>query len=484
MRHHRRMGGQAEDIERAVADLVLLVGSDLAARGWRRRVLGGWSVGSFTKDLSGGVFLGVDLTRKSFRWPAAWPVEVGLELGAGYGPALDLMPLLTLIPEVVMVPSAPPDAGSGLPVSLTGPRSVAAAGRDVLAHIHAQEQRLADLFPDVDTLERALRGAAATDLASGQTDGRMWDHRRKHLTLLTAMGRTDAARLGLADYLAGLHGPGPDVDTRFARQLGRWLDRGAPTAPPLEDTLVLLPAQPQLLSPPRPSLADARDRSKDRRQAVETVREQAKGKTLEQLRIMLATEYDRRGITVSQAAVATAAATIQASLRPFGRTRLAVHGVRMLTSWGSDLVQLVKTGPTPVPAWRQPPEQASYPVPTGSSTRSAVVRLDPDTEGWLTQVWPPEDDLLGQREQVGVWLRRSDDPTAGAELIIAHIGERRVGTLTAQDAADLRQIMAAADIFDEQPNVRGTLTRPVDHTPAILEIPLPATPQQPQTAPE
>ncbi|MDX6213924.1 MAG: hypothetical protein QOF82_3011 [Frankiales bacterium] len=477
------MRGQAEDIEQAVAELGRVVGADLEGRGWRRRDLGGWAVAAFTKDLPGGVFLGVELARRSFRWPADWPVEVTVDLGAGYGPALDLMPLLTLVPEVVLVPAAAPEVGSGVPVSVTGPRSVAAAGRDVLAYIRGQEQQLAGLFPDVDALERALRGDGAAEPASGEGKGRTRGRRREHLTLLTAMGRTDAARQGLADYLDGQRGPDPDVDTRFARQLGRWLDRGAPTPPPLEDTLALLPAQPRLVRPSRPSLADARDRAKDRREAVETVREQAKGKTPQQLRVMLAAEYDRRGITVSQAAIATAAGTIQASLRPFGRTRLAVHGVRMLTSWGSDLVQLVKTGPPPVPQWRQPPEWASYPVRTGSSTRSAVVRLDPDTERWLAQVWPPGDHPLGQRQQVDVWLSHPDDPEGGHEPIVAHIGDSRVGTLAAEDAVALRQVMAAAHLFDEQPCLPGRLTRPADHTSVILEISLPATPQQPDAVP-
>jgi hypothetical protein len=38
--------------------------------------------------------------------------------------------------------------------------------------------------------------------------------------------------------------------------------------------------------------------------------------------------------------------------------------------------------------------------------------------------------------------------------------------------------MAAADLFDEQPCLLGRLTRPADHTSVILEIFLPATPEQ------
>jgi hypothetical protein len=476
MRHHRRMGGHSEEIQQAVAELGRVVGGELVARGWRRRDLGGWAVAAFTKELSGGVFLGVELAQRSFRWPADWPVEVAIDLGGGYGPALDLMPLLTLVPKVVLVPAAAPEVGSGVPVSLTGPRSVAAAGRDVLAYIEAQQQELAGMFADADALELALRRGDVTQPADDEGAGHSRDLRREHLTLLAAMGRTDVVRQGLADYLDARHAPDSDVDSRFARQLGRWLDRGAPTAPPLEDTLALLPAQPRPVRPLRPSLADARDQAKERREAVETVREQAKGKTPQQLRAVLALEYDRRRITASPAAIAMAAGTIQASLRPFGRSRLAAHGVRMLTSWGADLVQLVKTGPPPVPAWRQPPEGASYPVRTGSSTCSAVVRLDEDTEGWLAEVWPPADDPLGQRQQVDVWLSHPDGPVPGEAPLVAHIGDRRVGVLAAEDAAALRQDMTAADLFDEQPRLRGRLMRPADHTAVFLEIPLPETP--------
>ena len=470
------MRGHGDDIDAAVADLVRSVADGVAPLGWRRRDLGGYALATFTRDFTGGVFLGLELTRRSFSWPADWPVEVTVRLGVGYGPALDLMPLLTLDPDVVLVPAAPQAAGSGLPVSLTGPRSVAAASRDVLAYIQDQEKPLTEQFPDVDSLERALDRSGDTRDVADREGARDRYSRRRHLTLLTAMGRTDDAREGLAAYLLAQPDADSSVDGRFPRQLGRWLDRGAPVAPPLEETLAQLPPRPQMPHRPRPTLTEARDRAQQRREAVDTVRKQASGRTPEQLRALLVAEYDRRGVTASESGIATAVAAIQAGLRPFGRARLAIDGIRLLTSWGSDMVQLVKTGPPVVPAWRQPPERATFIVRTWSPKRTAVVGLDPDIDSWLTQVWPPTREPLGQREQVDVWLSYADTSTPEAVSIVAHIGDRRVGTLNTQDATALHKIISAAEIFDEQPCLRGQLTR-ADHMSVILEIPIPDTPE-------
>lgn len=70
---------------------------------------------------------------------------------------------------------------------------------------------------------------------------------------------------------------------------------------------------------------------------------------------------------------------------------------------------------------------------------------------------------------IDVWLTRAD--LAGP--LVAHIGEQRVGTVRLSKTTEFDHALRAAAVFDEDPFVRGRLTRADGTDPVALEIPLP-----------
>lgn len=64
--------------------------------GWRRidRGLQPWA--AFTLPLGDGFWATIDLRIAGMRFPDPWPVPLDVRIGAGYEPATDLMPIVTL----------------------------------------------------------------------------------------------------------------------------------------------------------------------------------------------------------------------------------------------------------------------------------------------------------------------------------------------------------------------------------------------------
>ena len=367
----------------------------------------------------------------------------------GYERALDLMPVLTLDVWPALV--SEPDFA----VVLEKNTSVVPAVHATVAHIEAKAVELSAAYPGVTAVERKLR-SAENDIK-----------RMQYLTLLAATGELDAARSELDEYAATLD-PSEESrsDRRFVRQLTRWLDAGGPTPPPIEETLALLPPRPNFDRQPFSfNWSAERTKSKAERAALDAVRAQRDGKTGDQLRDLLAEEYARRGIEASAAGTTVAAGILATEEEPFARARSAFTAVRMMTSLGTGLVRLVKSGPSPVPAWARPPDRASYEVRSIDSRGKSVVELDRDADVWLREVCDTSAEPLGHI--LDVWLSRENGS------LVAHVGQRRVGTIPAADADAFNQTLKVAQYFDEDPVLDGRLTRAPGVSRQVLEIPVP-----------
>ncbi|HEY1486146.1 MAG TPA: hypothetical protein VGF84_08570, partial [Micromonosporaceae bacterium] len=216
----------------------------------------------------------------------------------------------------------------------------------------------------------------------------------------------------------------------------------------------------------RRSSAQARARAALKKEATDTVRVQARGKSVEELTMLLATAYAQRNIEVSAATLASTAATMRLQQQPFGRARSALRGLRMLTSLGTDTVNRARTGFVADPPWLQPPERASFPI-AGIPGEEVAVTLDPAAAGVIGRILAEAPARYGFLVRVDVWF---DDHGPSLD---AYIGEHRVGTVQPTDATAFDAVFAAAALFDEAPFVRGRIID-IEGTAVLLEVPRPA----------
>jgi hypothetical protein len=280
------------------------------------------------------------------------------------------------------------------------------------------------------------------------------------------MGRHDETRSLLASYCAGQTDETIDRDDRrFIRQLRRWLEAGGPVAPPIEETLAQLPRRAR---PPRPSWSDARAKSNAKKEALDAVRAESKGKSLDQLKQMITAEYSARGIEIAPSVIDFKAEMLQTEQQPFGRARNVLRALRMLKAGGGDMIRLIKHASDEDPEWLQPPDRAAYPM-IADRNRHTPIEVDAAAHDWLERVRTEAPRRMGPWVLIDVWLSQE----VAASPIQTHIGERLVGTLRHSDYDKFHGVMRAAALFDEDPFVRGRLTSSDGEGPATLEIPLP-----------
>lgn len=404
------MRGHAEPIDEALVMLGRAVTDELTAAGWAPRELGGHSITTLTRDTRNGVIAAVELGRTSLRWPDRWPVEIGVRLGVGYEPALDLMPLLILRPAVSLVRNPRTSGRSGFTISLRATQDVGSAGRQIVAFINENALPFAEQFPDAAAIETALRPGREAGGESGEQKNADRETSLR-LTLLAATARHEEARALLARYPAEQGSERTARERRrFVRQLTRWLDAGGPPVPPIAQTLALLPPAPRSH---RPSWSAARERTHSSQDALDAARAQSAGKPLVQLIDLVAAEHDRRGVEIAPSTVALHAEMLRVEQRPFGRARSALRAIRMLKSGGGDVITLIKNSSDDDPRWLRPPERAGYPVHT-TTDRYAAIELDRGAHDWLARVWSEAPRRLG-------YLSSSTSGSAGTTRPAKHL---------------------------------------------------------------
>lgn len=397
------MARDSEQIDRALSDLADAISGELREQGWVRRDLDTRRVVVLTHDVGNGVLVTAELRAPQAWSSPEWPVDLVLDVGVGYEPALNLMPLLTMPTHVTLLPDYTPPATSTFATSIDSIDEVESAAGRVVTVISAHAIDIVRRFPDADAIERAIpQRQPDADGVDDQPDPRVGpnfdydSHTQLRLVLLAAAGRHDDARTLLTAYpSSAAHEPIDREDRRFIRQLTRWLDAGGPAAPPIAETLAQLPLEPV---PPRPaglrsSVAAAKARGKSRDDAVEAVRSRTAGKSVDEIIDILAAEYAQRNLDARFTDLAVVADTMRLEQdlthTPFGRLRftLAVLGAGK-TSIG-DVVRALRLTTADVPAWLQPPERAAYPL--SDEGDYTVITLDPDAHSWLVHAWlkPP-----------------------------------------------------------------------------------------------
>lgn len=476
------MAQDPEQIDRALSDLADAVSGALREQGWVRRDLDTRRLVVLTHDVGNGVLVTAELRAPADWSSPQWPVELVLDVGVGYEPALNLMPLLTMPIHVALLPDYEPPATSTFATSMNGVGEVKPVAHQIVAIISDHAPGVAQRFPDADAIERAIPQRQPNPNGDGDLPdprvGPHFDYDRHtllRLVLLTASGRHDDARTLLAAYPSSpADEPIDREDRRFIRQLTRWLDAGGPAAPPIAETLAELPRKPIPPRPagPRSSWTAARARSKLQDDAMEAVRPRSAGKTVEEIIELLTVEYAQRDVDAGTAAIAAVADGMhfeqQLRRTPLRRVRSTVAGIGLVNGFLRDVVRAVRSDLASIPQWLQPPARAAYPLTRDTSHYTAIT-LDPDARSGLVRAWTETPRRVANLASVDVWLTRDTD-TGG---LVAHVGDRRVGTIGPDQAGAYSEALRAAAMFDEDPVTRGWLLKLRSADALILEIPAP-----------
>lgn len=179
------MRGHPDEVEQALVALASAVTRQLSAHDWQRRLIEEHAIAILTKPTGNGILAVVEISRASRSWPADWPIDLCARVGAGYEPALNLMPVLTLPPRPLMAASTwradgdrrrdgdEQGQGEDCIVTLTGLDTVSSGAKEIIDFVEQSAAGIADTFPTASALQ-----AACPDAES-------------RLVLLAAMGRHD-----------------------------------------------------------------------------------------------------------------------------------------------------------------------------------------------------------------------------------------------------------------------------------------------------
>lgn len=277
-------------------------------------------------------------------------------------------------------------------------------------------------------------------------------------------------------------------DRRFVRQLTRWIEHRGMLA--LPTTPARWPARPPRMDRAGSTMglgrvfAQHQPEVEARNGAVEAVRAVSRGKTRDELRVLLKEELHKRQVGMDPVAFALAVDSIATAHERLGRTRVVLRALRVLRDLGSSIHsdideitmnELVQTGGCSLPEWLSTPERASYPISYPGSSRIAV-ELDQAAESWLNAAMKVLSAGASETCNIEVWLAADDGqaPSHTSRLSV-HIGSRRVGHIYDGPIESIRPALEAAAERDEDVRIDAHLTRVPGDLPYVLDLPLPMT---------
>ena len=221
------MPEDAEHIEHTLVRLARTVSDALAASGWQTRQLGPPTGVALTRTTRNGIMATAQLTLTPSRRGNGWPVEIGVRLGVGYEPALNLMPLLTLRPVLTLLDNPDTPGPAGHPRTLHSAEDIDTTSRTIITVIDEQAPAFAEQFSTPADIDAALRPTHPIPPPDPEAST---DHKRDplpvmrqdrvtalRLVLLATAGNHTEDRALLADYPAHHGGPGaPSANTTNA----------------------------------------------------------------------------------------------------------------------------------------------------------------------------------------------------------------------------------------------------------------------------
>lgn len=424
---------------------------------------GGFFVGAFRRKIADDFWATIQFM--TMNWgPREDPLGIMTMVGVSYFPAYCTWPILidrercevtAELGELVGVSEEP------WIIRVAGLENVPRVADELVALVVEHAMTWAEQYTGVDALIEHCR----TDPDRPAVETRIIP------VLMAVSGDLDGARSELAAYLASGQ---EEVTTpeyrRFCYKFNRWLDAGAVIPEPPSG-----PVGPRVRRDPGPTREERARNSRIRRQAVDAVRRQSSGKSRDQLKEMLRTELDRRGVKERPMAIEMALDSIEASSSAFGRARLTMTGLKLATDFAAGLYRIFRDPEShQSPDWLQPPARASYDV-RGDHRNPIGVDLDPGAQSWLDRVLDESSTVMGNIATMSAWLAWDPEPQTADSRLAVHIGAQRVGVLSDEDAALFQGEMDAASRSDEVPFTFAGLFRWNSPPKYVLEIWAPLT---------
>lgn len=431
-----------------------------------------------------------------FRWirkDESPPLDIVGHIAVAYVPAQKLLMAITgseILGTVLKRPTTT--------VTVSSENDVSQSAEELAKFVSKQVPRLRELS-NVNTLVGLLCKECAAPLdTSGAEIGSLDDPHVEHNmgqlvpALLAGSGSYARARQTLGEYtrLSSDKAWSPREYRRFVRQLTRMLDLGSeyslPTTPPR------WPAHPAKPEPPqsfRQVFSERRPEVRARQEAIAAVREVSRGKTRDELRTLLAHEFDQREVNTDPDSFDATLDLLETEQKSLGKMRIAIHAGQALWRAGRssrerrslrdqrEMARQNAQGITdfdlePEPLWLKLPNRAAYPI-WSIGERMAAIKLDVDGRALLDRIM--QDQSLGASHTrfVEVWFTRSAGSAANSSSLNVHIGEQCIGQLDVDASEHLRPAMEAAVERDEDPWMTGRLRRNSGGTSCVLEIVLP-----------
>lgn len=463
----------------ALAGLVHALTQALATSGWEPAASQRPHVAALSWTTPSQASVTVELD-DPLHFPGSKTKGLRLDVGVGYQPATDLMPLLFLNPPLALLANPlGPDASRLDLGTFNTDTDIDAVVDTAVAFLGTAAHDIAGRFPSYEAIEVVLQGELATlptnsgdepFVQGGTCDPKPFmrrDYLVSHLAVLLAVTQRPEQALDLVVGFPAHHDQrGPtDSDRRFRRQLRRWIEAGSPTPPPAAVTVARLPTRNRP-RPATPTFADARTQAQLNKDALAVGRLAAPTASRDELRALLVEARQQRGLDVTPSGV-----EIQLDLleqEPIGRMQGAWKLLGAVTSIASSIKMAVAPGNAPQQLRR--PAEATYPLGNLNGSWVQVELLD-TAENILGPTIPDAPQHLGGLTTLDAWFPQPTHSDPTPTHVTIHVGQTPVGTIPIRDTDAYARIALAAELYDESPYTRARLGRYAGQL--LLEVTVP-----------
>jgi hypothetical protein len=287
--------------------------------------------------------------------------------------------------------------------------------------------------------------------------------------ILASAGRLAEAKEALSGALKSHPAVvGDEFEAEFVQKLTEWLEGGAVLPDPPSAPIPQEPSYPNTFDM-EAAKAEARERSEQRKQAIESARRQREGRSRDELRSILKAELDARNVSTSPRDLEMVLDGLEATTRSEKR-RLQVDAGKMLFGVVRGVVAAIRTkdstGEEVPEEFRLPPD-AAFPVATDHRQWRAV-KLGAGVESFIERIIESTSTGPDGSHQVNSWMSTGD----GVHIDV-YIGRQVVGSLDSEASAEYREHLETATELGLHAVVRARVTKRRLDPRYVLEVAAP-----------
>lgn len=260
-----------------------------------------------------------------------------------------------------------------------------------------------------------------------------------------------------------------EFEAVFVQKLTDWLEGGAVLPDPPFGPVPQEPSFPYTFDM-EAAKAQARERSEQRKQAIESARRQQEGRSRDEMRSILKAELDARNVSPSPRDLEMLLDGLEATTRSEKR-RLLLDAGKMLFGVVRGVVGAIRTKDptdTDVPQELRLPPDAAFPLAT-DHRRWNPVKLEPGEEPVVERIIQSTSVGPDGSHQVSAWMSTDEN-----DHIAVYIGGRLVGSLDPEVSAEYREHLDTATGLGLRAVVPARVTKRRLDPHYLLEVAAPA----------